>query len=254
MDYLKLFNTVNDAVSYELSSSYVEPYCSYSIDESSVRYNSKFPYILCKYNVTDASSETLLINLSKYDYGTNGNINLAEELAKIEVDGEVIIPEVGDTYLSRQLSVGEHTAKFTFADDTLNVSPFMNCITLTQVEFHGFKTIESKANGSSAYGSYGFFMNCSNIEAVYFDETLESFSIWVVYNLRCNMAFLNENVALDIYNALVYNYIRNSTIYLMPNAYNNLVNLIENDSSFTLEERNVTLHEITEQPDNLNDR
>lgn len=41
MDYLKLFNTVNDAVSYELSSSYVEPYCSYSINESSVRYNSR---------------------------------------------------------------------------------------------------------------------------------------------------------------------------------------------------------------------
>lgn len=169
MDYLKLFNTVNDAVSYELSSSYVEPYCSYSVDESSVRYDRVICWIDAEYEVTDAEHNTVIC-VTKIDRDTIVHDNLF----KVVIDGSEIDFDINDGYISVLLSSGTHNVQFYFLGDEIGSGFFNNIITLKSVSFHGIKRIYDNYVGSDAStsGNFGMFASADSLNTVTFDGKL----------------------------------------------------------------------------------
>ena len=110
---MKYITKFTDHAAYTAAeSSLVEPNVSYCVNENEVHYN---PYVvetrlIVTYNVEDGSEPTQLYN---------SNSSAIELFDKVEVDStEVNISDLETAQGIYQLSVGEHTIKFTLKDPT----------------------------------------------------------------------------------------------------------------------------------------
>ena len=148
-NYLKLFDTDTERVSYEEGENYIEPYVSYVDGDNSVHYNKpKETRLVVKYNVTSTSSATKLM-----DYTTN--------ISEMEIDG-VIQPSVVSTYTFD--ATGEHTVKYSLTDPTsIGNYAFNGCSGLTSI------TIPNSVT------SIGYaFQSCSGLTSITIPNSVTS--------------------------------------------------------------------------------
>lgn len=137
--YLTIFESHSQYVEPE-----VKPNVSYCIQEDEVHYNPwTDPRLIVKYNVANASEPTLL-----YGY-YEGETTAALLFDKVEIDGtEVSIADLDTAEGYYQLSVGEHTVKYTLKDPTSIVNyTFGRCGRLTSVTI---------GNSVTSIGRYAF--------------------------------------------------------------------------------------------------
>ena len=138
--YLKQFENHTQYENYINGSGAILPNVSICTTEGDVHYNPSTPptptetRVVCKYNVTDTSSETKLC-----DYKTN--------FSAMEID-DVEQAEVVSSYTFS--TTGEHTVKFTLTNPTeIGYCAFTNCENITSIEIpSGVATIESIAFGN----------------------------------------------------------------------------------------------------------
>lgn len=117
MRYLKTFGNHNNYEDFTETEAFVKPNVSYCIQQNEVHYNPLILPLVIKYNVADASNPTQL-----YTYRTEGGItvNGVTMFDKVVIDGvEMSITDLDAASGKTQLSVGEHTAKYTLKDQTL---------------------------------------------------------------------------------------------------------------------------------------
>ena len=114
MDYLKLFDTHSQYESYAGGGGMLRPNVSHCVQENEVHYNPLVdPRLILKYNVADASNPTEL-----YRY-FEGESTAALLFDNVEIDGvNVSIADLDAAEGMYQLSVGEHTVKYTLKDET----------------------------------------------------------------------------------------------------------------------------------------
>lgn len=131
-DYLKLFETDNDRLTYEEGETYIEPYVSYVEEDNSVHYNKKpETRVVAVFNVTSTENETKIgFNVTNVD--------------KIEIDG-VLLDGVVNSYTFDTL--GEHTIMYTLKDSTdLQNVAYMSCPNLVSISIpESVTTIGSNA-------------------------------------------------------------------------------------------------------------
>lgn len=116
MDYLKLFQTHEEYEAFVSGGTMVKPNVSHCVQENEVHYNPIETRLIVKYNVINASNPTQL-----YFYTSEGGITVNGELMfdKVVIDGtEVSIADLDAASGQTQLSVGEHTVKYTLKDPT----------------------------------------------------------------------------------------------------------------------------------------
>ena len=128
MDHLKSFenHTAYSAAKSEL----LTPNVSLCEQENEVHYNPIVdPRLIIRYNVTDASESTQIFYYSPY--AGNGTAMFD----RVEIDGvDVSIPNLDTAQGRYQLSVGEHTIKYTLKDPTsIDGFAFAGCDTITKV-------------------------------------------------------------------------------------------------------------------------
>lgn len=150
-EYLKLFSTDNDRVTYEGGNDYIEPYVSYVEEDNSVHYNKpKETRVVAVFNVTSTTNETKIgFNVSNVD--------------KIEIDG-VLLDSVVNSYTFDTL--GEHTIMYTLKDSTdLKNVPYMSCPNLVSIIIpEGVTNIGGSAfNGCSGLTSVTMPNSVTNI-------------------------------------------------------------------------------------------
>lgn len=164
-DYIKLFETDSERITYEGSNDYIEPYVSYVDGDNTVHYN-KPPEtrVVAKFNVTSTTYET---PIACYYGGPTSTTNGIDE---IEIDG-VVQPTTKNTYLFE--TTGEHIVKYTLSDPTTIIAyTFAACPEMINVTIpksvtsiggyafvrHGIRNIEIPDNitsiGSMAFGSW----------------------------------------------------------------------------------------------------
>ena len=154
-DYLKLFETDNDRLTYEEGESYIEPYVSYVEGDNSVHYNKpKETRVVAVFNVTDTINPTNIMHPS----GTS-------QFSEIEIDG-VVQPTVVNIFTFDTL--GEHTVKYTLSDPTsIGNTAFSYCVSLSSIII---------PNSVTSIGD-GAFGNCSGLTSVTISDTVTSIGI-----------------------------------------------------------------------------
>ena len=133
MDYLKLFDTHSQYEEFA-GGGMLRPNVSHCVSENEVHYNPIETRLIVKYNVANASQPTLLYYYyaeGEEEYWTRG----VDMFTNVEIDGtEVSLADLDATQGTYQLSVGEHTIKYTLKDPTSVVEvAFLGCSRLTSV-------------------------------------------------------------------------------------------------------------------------
>ena len=114
---IKLFETHAAYNTYINGQDKVLPNVSYCVDNNEVHYNPLFieNRLIITYDVEDESVPTLL-----YNYGTSGaHVTAVDKFVKVEIDDVVVSPQELDNAQGKyQLTVGEHTVKYTLTLST----------------------------------------------------------------------------------------------------------------------------------------
>jgi hypothetical protein len=193
MKYIKLFANDGDAENFEWSNEYLEPYCSYTTQTNDVRYNKLYSWIEAHYTVSDGNYNTILCTI-------NGSKNTRlDNLQKVVVDGEEIEFDLEDGYVAKQLTEGEHTAIFYFSDDEIEFPIFQNCTTLTSASFHNVRRVyHNEGNlGSSATYNVTPFLNCGALVDVNFDSSLKEICPNLIYGcVSVNLTIESEDFSV----------------------------------------------------------
>ncbi len=117
MYYLKLFQDHSDYQGFVSGDTMEKPNVSHCIEENEVHYNPLVPTetrLIVKYSVTDESNPTQLYYYEEED------ITGALIFDKVEIDGvEASIADLDAASGKTQLSVGEHTVRYTLKDPTI---------------------------------------------------------------------------------------------------------------------------------------
>ena len=115
---IKLFETHAAYNTYINGQDAILPNVSYCVDNNEVHYNPLFieNRLVITYDVEDASVPTLL-----YNYGTSGaHVTAVDNFDKVEIDDVVVSPQDLDNAQGKyQLTVGEHTVKYTLTTPTI---------------------------------------------------------------------------------------------------------------------------------------
>lgn len=171
MKYIQLFNNHSNYTEFTETDEFVKPNVSHCIEENEVHYNPVPTPLICVYNVTDASSLTNLYSICG-----------ATMFDKVEIDGvDASISDLDTANGRAQLSVGEHTVKYTLKDPTtITNKMFSGCIDLTRVTI---------PNGVVSIGINAFCW-CYQLSEVVLPESVTSIG---------NSAFgcCDENLPLD---------------------------------------------------------
>jgi len=153
---------------------------SHCIEENDVHYN---PIVLpgpviAIFNVEDATSPTKLY----------GNVSPTSLFKKIEVDGvEVSIADLDRVYGEYQLSVGEHTVRYTLKNPTvIGRKAFSDCAFVSVTLDNAVTTIESYA--------FGF---CDNLETINIPDSITTIADYAFAD--CNNNSLNSDIVDTIY-------------------------------------------------------
>ena len=147
----------------------LKPNVSHCIEENEVHYSPlAFPLIV-RYNVTNASNPTRLY----YYYADDGIIGAAV-FDKVEIDGvEVSIADLDAASGKTQLSIGEHTVKYTLKDPTfIKNRAFVTCSSLTSVTI---------PNSVTSIGDYAF-VDCSGLTSVTIPNSVTSIADYAFCN------------------------------------------------------------------------
>ena len=158
--YLKLFKNHSE---YNVEDT---PNVSYCEAENEVHYNPVETRLIVKYNITNTSAATQIIDNDSISYFT-----------EIEIDG-VVQPSVVSTYTFD--TTGEHTIKYTLVNPTiLGENAFYECTGLTSITipnsvtsigsmaFNGCTNLISITipNSVTTIGN-GAFQGCSSLETI----------------------------------------------------------------------------------------
>ncbi len=164
MEFLKLFQTHQDYEAFVSGDTMVKPNVSHCIEENEVHY-SPIVIMTVRYNVTDASNPTQLYfyyaEEGEEDYWIRG----VDMFTNVEIDGvDVPIADLDASSGQTQLSVGEHTVKYTLKDPTFHGS-FSGCVSLTSATIpNSVYTIINNAFANCGLTSVGPVGSGSDIE------------------------------------------------------------------------------------------
>lgn len=125
MKYLKYFKTEAEYNAYRESEDFILPNVSYVVDTRSVSYEPKAaaasPNLVCTYNVTDISQETMILDKDNYDLA---------HVTNMIVDG---VEMKAEAYYQFD-TVGNHVVEFVLYDPTIiGDYAFYNCSGLTSI-------------------------------------------------------------------------------------------------------------------------
>ena len=141
--YIKEFETHEEYSTYINGQNKILPNVSHCINNKDVHYNPLYLPIIAKYDVTDTSSATTLLNSMATRY-----------FSEMEIDG-VVQPSVVSSYTFD--TTGEHTVKYTLIDPTtIGISTFSNCRNLTSINI---------PDGVTTIGQ-GAFRYCTGLTSV----------------------------------------------------------------------------------------
>ena len=173
MDYLKLFDTHSQYEEFAGGGGMLRPNVSHCVSENEVHYNPIETRLIVKYNVANASQPTLLYYYyaeGEEEYWTRG----VDMFTNVEIDGtEVSLADLDATQGTYQLSVGEHTIKYTLKDPTFigyvsgtltNGATFYDSSSITSVEI---------PNSVTTIGG-GAFQGCSSLTSVTIPNSVTS--------------------------------------------------------------------------------
>ena len=147
-----------------------KPNVSHCVSENEVHYNPIETRLIVKYNVTNASELTKLYNYY------SGGATAALMFDKVEVDdAEVSLADLDTASGKTQLSVGEHTVKYTLKDSTSIVRlAFFSCSGLTSVTI---------PNSMTSIGE-GAFSLCTGLTSVTIGNSVTFIGEGAFYNCR----------------------------------------------------------------------
>ena len=174
--YLKLFETHAEYTAYSGGGGeMILPNVSHCIDVNDVHYNPIVPPgpVIALYNIEDATQPTRLY----------GNVSPTSLFKKIEVDGvEVSIADLDTAYGEYQLSVGEHTVRYTLKNPTvIGQDAFSDCAFVSVTLDNAVTTIESYA--------FGF---CDNLETINITDSITTIADYAFAD--CNNNSLNSDI------------------------------------------------------------
>ena len=175
--YLKHFKTHSAYNTYINSQNKILPNVSYCEDNNEMHYNPwTDPKLVCKYNITDISSETAL--------RTENEQNMFKSM---EIDGVLLDSLVTSYQFS---TTGEHTVKYELYDETKvgnNAPLFYNITTLTSVSIpSGVTTIgDNVFNGCTGLTSITIPNSVTTIGIAAFNGCTGLTSIIIPDSVRC---------------------------------------------------------------------
>ena len=152
MKYLKKFESHSQYENY-IATDYAKPNVSLCEDNNKVYYNPLVQIetkLIATYNVEDASNPTLLYSYYAEEGYEEWWVRGVDMFSNVEIDGTEVSPQDLDAAQGKyQLSVGEHTVKYTLSNLTTIVGYcFISCINLASV------TIPDSVTSIDAYAFY----------------------------------------------------------------------------------------------------
>ena len=154
-EYIKLFQNHTQYETYRNSEDYIRPNVSYCEQQNEVHYNWVETRLVCKFNITDTSSATpIMDSLAAFHF------------SEIEIDG-IIQPNVIYSYTFN--TTGEHTVKYSLVNNTIiGGGAFYECTSLTSVIIPDSVT----SIGSEA------FRGCISLTSVIIPNSVTSIEKW----------------------------------------------------------------------------
>ena len=217
MKYIRKFDTHAEYSTYINGQDKILPNVSYCEDNNEVHYNPLVETkLVCKYNITDTSSATVL--------RTEIEPNMFKSM---EIDGVLLDSLVTEYQFD---TTGEHTVKYELYDETRvgDTQPlFLNISTLTSVsipnsvttigngafnQFTGLTSIKIP-NSVTTIGD-GVFVNCTNLTTIIIPSSVNSIGNGCFYNASNLISITSLAITPPTLGVEVFTGINNCPIYV----------------------------------------